>query len=211
MEGQASGVMGWIKRHATWVAGGIIGLIVAWYLLLRPQSSSGNQAPTSISFPASTTPTDTTSPTPATTPPNTVALSLASLGQSWHILGVSTGAPWSFSVWETGILQNLPAGINPSQGVMAYIWNTIYASPTLSQGGQAAIDFMNATLNDWLVNPGKYPSTGTPVLPPVPAPIVQPPPPPPTPKDVSHALPIMNPLPLSPLHVTGTNNHWSVG
>jgi hypothetical protein len=53
VEERSSGAKNWILRHAQWIAGGIIAVIVAWYLLLRPKSSSGSGAPSVVSFPTS--------------------------------------------------------------------------------------------------------------------------------------------------------------
>lgn len=62
------GIWGFIKAHAAWIGGGTVAIIVAWYLFLRPQSSSA--APTSVSFPPSSGggsgSTSTTTPTDGT-------------------------------------------------------------------------------------------------------------------------------------------------
>lgn len=196
-------IKAFLKEHGTLVAGGVVGVLVAAYLVLRSQASSGPQS-AQISFPPSGgggsagNGTDTGTSTQV----NPVALTLSGVTSAINNFAhAAPGQPFNFSEWVAAVTSQLPSGVTIPQGVWADIWNGIYSSPTLSLGGQAAIDYTNSVLNDYLLHPGNYPATGNPIAipPPAPAPTPGPSPTPspvptPTPISVSSSSKLMNGL-----------------
>jgi len=164
--------MGWVRRHLEWIVGGVIAAIVAWYLVMRPK---GAGAPTTVSFPPSTGggAGDTGAGSSGGSPQAlTSQLVYNELHQAWHTIAVSTGNPWSYDMWAQGIRALLPVGIAPNEGVLTYIWNSLNTTHTMTNA--QATQFINDTINDWLLHPNKYPTNGTPIAPYIPKPVAVP-------------------------------------
>lgn len=177
-------IKNFLKEHGTLVAGGVVGVLVAAYLVLRSQASNSPQS-AQITFPpsgggGSAGGTDSGNSTSTQVNPVTLTLSGVS-GAIANFVHAAPGQPFNFSEWVAALSSQLPSGTVIPQGVWADIWNGIYSSPTLSLGGQAAIDYTNSVINDYLNHPGNYPATGTPIAIPPPAPKA----PPPVPSNVS--------------------------